>query len=189
MIAYQHYYYDIFNPTTNFQLKKLNSKFSDPQIHNNYHHNYHHQQSHQDLPHFTELPWVSHQFEDDRQPPRVHLNSITMSTNPNLVLQFCMMIDKLGMEWNVILILTLQDCNVMIDGESEHYHHRGEYGSNSERSSSSDFRAVSNQLRGFKSNSMNYENRCCLNYYYYHGKVSDNNNNKKRVLRINHVIH
>ncbi|KAJ6997961.1 hypothetical protein NC653_014247 [Populus alba x Populus x berolinensis] len=92
-----------------------------------------------------------------------------------------MMIDKLGMKWNVIPILTPKDCKVMIDGESEHYHHRGEYGSNSDRSFSSDFQAFSNQLRGFKSNSMNYENRCRLNYYYYHEKVSDNNNNNKRV--------
>ncbi|KAJ6920135.1 hypothetical protein NC651_013907 [Populus alba x Populus x berolinensis] len=58
-----------------------------------------------------------------------------------------MMIDKLGMKWNAIPILNLQDCNVMIDGESEHYHDRGEYGSNSDRFFSSHFQAVSNQLR------------------------------------------
>jgi hypothetical protein len=29
MTIYQHYYYDIFNSTIDFQLEELNSKFSD----------------------------------------------------------------------------------------------------------------------------------------------------------------
>ncbi|CAK7346906.1 unnamed protein product [Dovyalis caffra] len=121
-------------------------------------------------------PPVSHQFDDDRQPrrrlpefnPRVHeprpdfrvlrddrQTRHVLVSNPNPNSRF------------------IQDCSVVIDRESEHYHRRGEFGSNSDRSSSSDFRTVSNQLRGFESNSGNFENRRRLNYDY-HEKGSDN---------------
>ncbi|KAJ6939182.1 hypothetical protein NC651_005584 [Populus alba x Populus x berolinensis] len=143
-----------------------------PQIHDNYHH----QLSHHDLPHFTQLPRVSHQFNDERQPPRrlpesdhrVHeprpdfrvlrndrqtRHELEGNPNPNSRL--------------------LQDRNIVIDREREQYHIRGEFGSNSGRSSAGDFRTVSNQVRGFESNSGNYENRRRLNYDY-HDKGSEN---------------
>ncbi|XP_011027445.1 PREDICTED: uncharacterized protein LOC105127746 isoform X4 [Populus euphratica] len=143
-----------------------------PQIHDNYHH----QLSRHDLTHFTPLPRVSHQFNDDRQPPRrlpesdhrVHeprpdfrvlrhdrqtRHELEGNPNPNSRL--------------------IQDRNIVIDRESEHYHIRGEFGSNSDRSSTGDFRTVSNQVRGFESNSGNYENRRRLNYDY-HDKGSEN---------------
>ncbi|KAJ6954247.1 hypothetical protein NC652_005861 [Populus alba x Populus x berolinensis] len=143
-----------------------------PQIHDNYHH----QLSHHDLPHFTQLPRVSHQFNDERQPPRrlpesdhrVHeprpdfrvlrndrQTRHELEGNPNPNSRF------------------MQDRNIVIDRESEHYHIRGEFGSNSGRSSAGDFRTVSNQVRGFESNSGNYENRRRLNYDY-HDKGSEN---------------
>ncbi|KAH8515825.1 hypothetical protein H0E87_004312 [Populus deltoides] len=143
-----------------------------PQIHDNYHH----QLSHHDLPHFTQLPRVSHQFNDERQPPRrlpesdhrVHeprpdfrvlrndrqtRHELEGNPNPNSRL--------------------IQDRNIVIDRESEHHHIRSEFGSNSDRSSAGDFRTVSNQVRGFESNSGNYENRRRLNYDY-HDKGSEN---------------
>nr|XP_034930374.1 uncharacterized protein At1g21580 isoform X2 [Populus alba] len=158
--------------TPQFSSDNHNHSPNHPQIHDNYHH----QLSHHDLPHFTQLPRVSHQFNDERQPPRrlpesdhrVHeprpdfrvlrndrQTRHELEGNPNPNSRF------------------MQDRNIVIDRESEHYHIRGEFGSNSGRSSAGDFRTVSNQVRGFESNSGNYENRRRLNYDY-HDKGSEN---------------
>ncbi|KAJ6920116.1 hypothetical protein NC651_013895 [Populus alba x Populus x berolinensis] len=137
-----------------------------PQIHDNYNH----QRSHHDLPHSTQLPWGSHQLYDDRQPPRrlPEFDHCVHEPRPDFTfLRDDHMQTRHELEGdpnpNSRLI---QDRNVVTDGESEHCRRRGEFGSNSDRSSSSVFRTVSNQLRGFKSNSGNYENRRRLNYDY-----------------------
>nr|AXY97679.1 Zinc finger C-x8-C-x5-C-x3-H type family protein [Populus tomentosa] len=144
-----------------------------PQIHDNYNH----QRSHHDLPHSTQLPWVSHQLYDDRQPPRrlPEFDHCVHEPRPDFTfLRDDHMQTRHELEGdpnpNSRLV---QDRNVVTDGESEHRRRRGEFGSNSDRSSSSVFRTVSNQLRGFKSNSGNYENRRRLNYDY-HEKGSAN---------------
>ncbi|XP_061972355.1 uncharacterized protein LOC133694706 isoform X4 [Populus nigra] len=143
-----------------------------PQIHDNYNH----QRSHHDLPHSTQLPWVSHQLYDDRQPPRrlPEFDHCVHEPRPDFTfLRDDHMQTRHELEGdpnpNSRLV---QDRNVVTDGESEHRRRRGEFGSNSDRSSSV-FQTVSNQLRGFKSNSGNYENRRRLNYDY-HEKGSAN---------------
>ncbi|XP_034888885.1 uncharacterized protein [Populus alba] len=144
-----------------------------PQIHDNYNH----QRSHHDLPHSTQLPWVSHQLYDDRQPPcrLPEFDHCVHEPRPDFTfLRDDHMQTRHEMEDDPNPNSRLdQDRNVVTDGESEHCRRRVEFGSNSDRSSSSVFRTVSNQLRGFKSNSGNYENRRRLNYDY-HEKGSAN---------------
>ncbi|KAG6776122.1 hypothetical protein POTOM_019626 [Populus tomentosa] len=144
-----------------------------PQIHDNYNH----QRSHHDLPHSTQLPWVSHQLYDDRQPLRrlPEFDHCVHEPRPDFTfLRDDHMQTRHELEGDPNPNSRLdQDRDVVTDGESEHCRRGVEFGSNSDRSSSSVFRTVSNQLRGFKSNSGNYENRRRLNYDY-HEKGSAN---------------
>ncbi|KAJ6931850.1 hypothetical protein NC652_015129 [Populus alba x Populus x berolinensis] len=106
-----------------------------PQIHDNYNH----QRSHHDLPHSTQLPWVSHQLYDDLQPPRrlPEFDHCVHEPRPNFTfLRDDHMQTRHELEGDPNPNSRLdQDRNVVTDGESEHCRRRVEFGSNSDRSS------------------------------------------------------
>ncbi|KAJ6405376.1 hypothetical protein OIU84_013354 [Salix udensis] len=162
--------------TPQFSPRNLQFSYNHSPNHPQTHDNYHRQLSHHDLPHFTQLPRVSHQFNDERQPPRRLPEFDHRAHEPRPDFRFFRNDQQTRHELegnpnpNSRLV---QDRNILIERESEHYHIRGGFGSNSDRSYAGDFRTVSNQVRGFESNSGNYENRRRLNYDY-HEKGSEN---------------
>ncbi|KAJ6685344.1 hypothetical protein OIU79_015405 [Salix purpurea] len=164
--------------TPQFSPRNLQFSYNHSPNHPQTHDNYHRQLSHHDLPHFTQLPRVSHQFNDERQPPRrlPEFDHRAHEPRPDFRVFRNDQQTRHELEGNPNPnpnSRLVQDRNILIERESEHYHIRGGFGSNSDRSYAGDFRTVANQVRGFESNSGNYENRRRLNYDY-HEKGSEN---------------